>query len=294
MPCNKHRTLRLLLCLTILTACSEGGEVKRRSISPSSLTMEKAAGTESADQAATEPSYGTLDNDFNPEDPNTFARKAGVAFPELKFSVGGIPTGPTDIYNYSLPVTADASISHYAYKLDINKTCDKTGGYTVSEAKNPIPVSLDKTPYGPVYLCVIAFHFPTRQWQDITKALAFNWEKLIFKREIDSYFEFIDSQCRGTARINARLKTEADKGSYVWQRVQTPGCAANSTVSTTDLMSQITVSEQGMQGVWHEGNVVAGWFKFTWSNAARTTFKGTWGYGEPGVKTEGVWNSVAN
>ncbi len=294
---NKQVPFGLLLLLLTTAACSNSGsEVERRSVSKAAVSTKVDAPSNTANatpDSTGDTSYGTIDPNFNPEDPNTFARKPGVNFPELAFTVTDVPTGPSDHYNFNLTVKADASISHYAYKLDSSKSCDKTGGYTVAEAKNPIAASLDKLPMGPIFLCVIAFHFPTKQWQDITKALSFNWQKVAFKRTIDSYYEFVDTQCKSTARITAKLTIEGDKGSYTWKRVAAQGCQSDQT-TYSDAMSLIQVTEKDLQGAWHEGAVVAGWFKFTWTNAERTAFKGTWGYGEPGVKTEGVWNSAGN
>jgi hypothetical protein len=231
-----------------------------------------------------------VDPNFSPDDPNTFSRKAGVDFPVVNFAVEGVPSGPSDRYNYSLAVKADSSISHYAYKIDSTPTCDKAGGYTVSDAKSPIAVGLDKAPIGPVYLCVISFHFPTRQWQDLGKALAFNWEKAVFKRAIGSYYFVVDPTCLTPIRINAQLTIEGDKGSYVWTRVPQTGCPTDTTVNTS-LISLVQVTETSMQGAWQQG-ILSGWFIFNWTNANRTSFKGNWGFGEPGVKSEGAWNST--
>jgi hypothetical protein len=295
-----HRALGLWLGLLFLGACNSEAELEqRRTVSQEptaeqvrNATVDATAGSTSPEES-TEP-YGTVDPDFNPDDPNTFSRKAGVAFPAVSFAVEGVPSGATDRYTYSFPVKADSSISHYAYKLDTTASCDKTGGYTVGEVKKPIDINIEKMPMGPQYLCVIAFHFPTRQWQDLTKALSFNFEKIVFKRSIDSYYEFVEQGCQANARVNARLEIEGEGGTYSWVRVTVPGCRSNDNTNYIDLMSMIKTSETTMEGAWHEGNVVAGWFKFTWTNPERTAFKGMWGYGAPGVKPEGVWNSVAN
>ncbi|HYX36683.1 MAG TPA: hypothetical protein VE954_26535 [Oligoflexus sp.] len=289
-----HRPLGFMLSILLLCACDNGTQVEqRRSISQTNTDSRNETVDATANGTGTDPTFGTVDPDFRPEDPNTFPRKPGVSFPAVNFTVEGVPSGPSDRYNYTLPVKADSSISHYAYKVDSAQTCDKTGGYTVGEAKNPITMSLDKMPMGPLYLCVIAFHFPTRQWQDMTKALSFNWEKIVFKRTFDSYYEFVDTGCKNNARVTAKLTIEGEGGSYVWQQLSIPGCRSDPT-SYTDLMSLIKVSETTMEGAWHEGATVAGWFKFTWTNPERTSFKGSWGYGAPGVKTEGVWNTIDN
>lgn len=295
-----HRAWGLLLGLLFLGACQSETELEqRRTVQQGQTTEDGRTATVDATADQSDPtnkdtSYGTVDPNFSPDDPNTFSRKAGVAFPSVTFAVEGVPTGATDRYNYSFPVKADPSISHYAYKLDSSATCDKTGGYTVGEVKKPIVISLEKMPMGPQYLCVIAFHFPTRQWQDLTKALSYNFEKIVFKRTIDSYYEFVDNGCQSNARVNAKLQIEGEGGMYSWVRVTVPGCRSTDNNNYIDLMSMIKTNETTMEGAWHEGSVVAGWFKFTWTNPERTAFKGMWGYGAPGVKAEGVWNSVGN
>jgi hypothetical protein len=297
MELQRQRPLGFMLTLLLLAACDNSTQVEqRRSISQTSTIADDPNGTvdATADDDTNDSTPGTVDSDFSPDDPNTFSRKAGVAFPAVNFAVEGAPSGSSDRYNYTLPVKADPSISHYAYKIDSTQTCDKTGGYTVGEAKNPIVLSLDKMPMGPLYLCVIAFHFPTRQWQDMTKALSYNWEKTVFKRTLDSYYEYVEQGCKGNVRVSAKITIEGDGGNYVWQRLAAgPGCPGDPS-PTTDLVSMVKVSETTMEGAWHEGATVAGWFKFTWTNPERTAFKGAWGYGAPGVKTEGVWNSVTN
>ncbi len=136
-----QKALGLLLGLLFLGACNSGAELEqRRTVSQNdarNATVDAAAGQSSADETG-DTTYGTIDPGFSPDDPNTFSRKAGVAFPSVSFAVEGVPTGPTDRYNFSFPVKADPSISHYAYKLDSAASCDKTGGYTVGEAKKPI------------------------------------------------------------------------------------------------------------------------------------------------------------
>ncbi|WP_141733722.1 hypothetical protein [Oligoflexus tunisiensis] len=289
-----HWAFGLMLALLFLSACERGTEIEQRRTIPRNQTAVNPSGDATSNQNPDDSTLGTVDPDFRPDDPNTFARKAGVAFPVVSFSVEGVPSGGTDRYNYSLPVKADPSISHYAYKLETQSNCDKTGGYTVSEAKNPIVLSLDKMPLGPQVLCVIAFHFPTRQWQDLNKALSYNFEKIVFKRTIDSYYEFIEPGCTANARVNAQLTIEGDKATYAWTRVSVPGCPSPDNTTYMDVMSMISQTETTMEGAWHEGATVAGWFKFTWTNPERTTFKGTWGYGAPGAKPEGAWNSVTN
>lgn len=294
-----HRALGLLLGLLLLGACQGEAELEQRR----TVSQEQTAGNATVDATVdqdnpdqtNENTFGTVDPNFSPDDPNTFPRKAGVSFPAVSFAVEGVPTGTTDRYNFSFPVKADSSISHYAYKLDTSATCDKTGGYTVGDVKKPIEISLEKMPMGPQFLCVIAFHFPTRQWQDMTKALSYNFEKIVFKRSLDSYYEFVDSTgCTANARVNAKLEIEGENGMYNWVRITVPGCRSNDNTTYTDLMSMIKANETTMEGAWHEGTTVAGWFKFTWTNPERTAFKGTWGFGAPGVKAEGVWNSVGN
>jgi hypothetical protein len=290
----EHRALGLM-ALLFLGACERAPEMEQRRAGPlDQSAVLPADDATNANQDPIDTGLGTVDPDFRPDDPNTFARKVGVAFPAVSFAVEGVPTGATDRTSYSLPVKADPSISHYAYKLENEPNCDKTGGYTVAEAKNPIVLNLDAMPMGPQHLCVIAFHFPTRQWQDLSKALAYNFEKIAFKRTIASYFEFVEVGCTANARINAQLTIEGESATYAWNRVSVPGCPSNDNTNYMDLMSMIKTTDTTMEGAWHEGNVVAGWFKFTWTNPERTTFKGTWGYGAPGVKPEGVWNSIAN
>jgi hypothetical protein len=290
-----------MLGLLFLGACNNEAEIEQRRTLPQgqspiedrNATVDATADENKAPEAE-DSSYGTVDPDFKPDDPNTFSRRAGVPFPAVSFAVEGVPSGQTDRYNHSFPVKADASISHYAYKLDTSASCDQTGGYTVGDVKKPIDISLEKMPMGQQYLCVIAFHFPTRQWQDLTKALSFNFEKIVFKRTIDSYYEFVEQGCQANARINAKLEIEGEGGTYSWVRVTVPGCRSNDNTTYIDLMSMIRTNETTMEGAWHEGAAVAGWFKFTWTNPERTAFKGMWGYGAPGVKPEGVWNSVGN
>lgn len=292
-----HKPLAIMLTILLLSACENGAEVEQRR----TIQQSQTDGTATVDATAAEsgedsadPGFGTVDPEFRPDDPNTFSRKPGVSFPAVSFVIEGVPTGSSDRYNFTLPVKADSSISHYAYKIDSAASCDQTGGYTVGEAKSPIALSLDKMPMGAMHLCVIAFHFPTRQWQDLTKALAYTWDKIVFKRTIDSYYEFVGAPpCKGNARVSAKLTIEGEGGSYLWQRLAVQGCPADPN-PFTDLMSLIKTNETTMEGAWHEGTTVAGWFKFTWTNPERTSFKGTWGYGAPGVKVEGVWNSIDN
>src|SRR5262245_44636992 len=126
----QQKPLWLLLSMVCLAACSKAPDVQRRSISQAVQTGDASTPQESNSNAGLEkPEPG-----FNPDDPNTFARKAGVDFPAVNFTVESVPTASSDRYNLSLPVKADASISHYAFKLDSSATCDKTGGYTVGEA----------------------------------------------------------------------------------------------------------------------------------------------------------------
>jgi hypothetical protein len=137
-----------------LGACQSETELEQRRTVPQGQTTENGrtatvdATAAEADPTNKDTTYGTVDPNFSPDDPNTFSRKAGVAFPSVTFAVEGVPTGATDRYNYSFPVKADPSISHYAFKLDTSATCDKTGGYTVGDVKKTDRDQPGKNAYG--------------------------------------------------------------------------------------------------------------------------------------------------
>jgi len=272
----------------ISASCQQDIEAERREFRGGS----DSAAADSISQGSNgDPSFEELINpDFTPENPNQFPSNTDALFPNLSFNLQGVPQGASDFYDLNFPVEADAAISHYAYKLDSSASCAETGGYAVHDVKQALQLSVAEMPDGDVYLCVIAFHFPTKKWQSLGDARVFKWEKIQFKRSISSYYEYDNSQCNRKIRFQAALNIEGANGTYTWTQERVQGCPPDSN-TYVDLVSQIKVSNDGMTGLWHEGAMVAGWFQFKFTNPERTQFTGTWGFGQPGVKTEGVWNS---
>ncbi|MFW7380421.1 MAG: hypothetical protein ACOH5I_16535 [Oligoflexus sp.] len=231
-----------------------------------------------------------IDPGFSPGDPNVIPASSSGGFPNLAFSLAGVPSAASDYHQFEFPIEADPAFSHYAYKLDNLGSCEESGGYTVHDISNPLQISVADLADGMVYLCVISFHFPTKKWQSLASAHVFNWEKLPFERTISSYYVYDNSPCNRSIRFQAELNISGSAGSYTWVQERVPGCPAD-TNPVVDQFSQIKVENDVMTGLWHEGTTIAGWFEFKFTNNDRTEFTGTWGFGQPGVKVEGVWNS---
>lgn len=267
---HKNSSLTLITCLLI--SCNQETNLdQRRNISTSTQNAQFES-----------------DGSFTPEDPN-FSNTASN-FPDLSFKLESEPQKTSDRNVFSFPVDADPAISHYAFKVDSTNTCSQPGGYTVIEATQDAKVETYSLETGDVFLCILAYHFPTKSWQSLEEASVYSWTKIEFQRTIDSYFEFIDGDCGKKRRINAQIDIQGDSGTYRWRMVDEVGCF-NDPSTYIDLISQVKVEDQSMSGLWHEAEVVAGWFKFNFENQDRTSFRGSWGYGKPGEKVEGVWNS---
>jgi hypothetical protein len=286
------RTLGLacfILSSLVLGACENQPALPKSSAVQSTSAARAEADGVQKPSLETTPAIG-----FSPDDPNTFARNPESIFPQVRFTVEGVPTGSSDRYNYSLSVRADPSISHYAYKVASTAACNQTGGYAVFDTQTPIKINIDEMPIGTVHLCVIGFHFPTKQWQDMSKALAFSWQKIDFNRTIDTYYEAVDGDCNNAKiRFNVSMTIEGKMGTMTIQRMSVPNCINNYTEPYAGRLSKVQVTESTMEGSWHEGPdaTQTGWFKFTWTDRDRKEFKGFWGFGPAGITTAGVWNS---
>lgn len=294
------RLLGLSLLVALLSACEQELAQEHRELnqdsgdffdvkSPLEQLADEGDKDDNEDKNESELAVN-VDSAFQPIDPSMLPRESTDSFPKLSFNLLGVPDTASDYYNFEFTVEADAAFSHYAYKIDSSETCDDTTGYTVNNIKSPLQASIGEMPDGPVFLCVIAFHFPTKTWQPPASAHVYSWEKLAFVRVFNSYYDSYDPLCFRRVRFQARINIQGDSGSYTWSQLREPGCLYDPR-TFTDELSQIKLSKDVMTGVWHEGNIAAGWFEFKFSNSERSQFTGSWGYGQPGVKVEGVWNS---
>lgn len=230
------------------------------------------------------------------DDSPLFGTGDAASFPKLKLSAENVPVGSSDFDRLEMKVQADPAFSHYAYKISSLEDCEQDDGYFVNDVKQPMIINQEAVPFGPVYLCLIGYHFSLRRWQPISQAKIFNWEKVPFKREIESYYEFVMDEAfcnqKTVVRIPAVMKFDGTKGSYTFTPTGHPNCPGWTPVVGEDPIVAFKVSATHLRGSHIDGEL-NGWFELKFTNAERTKFTGTWGYGEPGVEPLGVWNSVA-
>ncbi len=283
-----------VLPLALLLACeAPESKIERRDFKrQASENAQSKKGTSNAEDKSVQKDAPSIeiDPDFDPVDPNSALDGLGEEFPKVPFALEGLPSIESDRNLIAAAIQADASLSHYAYKLENSNTCQESGGYRVERIDTPLKLDLSSYEPGLVFLCAIAFHFPSKQWQALEAAQVYSWEKKPFQRSFQSYYESLDPQCNQTIRFNAELTIEGSTGRYTWTQQRTPGCFFDGN-SYTDLISNVEIKGLDVTGLWYEGEVVAGWFRFRFTDESRTAFTGKWGYGELDGEEEGVWNS---
>lgn len=275
----------------VASACEpQESKIERREHKSETLANQEINSQQSA-VISEDASAATVDSEFEPIDPNNLQSGSSGNFPQVSFSFQGLPDGTSERNLVSATLEADATISHYAFKLGNGLDCIDSGGYRVEDVQTPLKLDLSDRENGPVSLCTIVFHFPSKSWQPLDQATIYSWEKTPFQRTLSTYYEYLDAQCGQTIRMNATLSIEGSTGTYTWNQVRTQGCPFDAN-TYVDQISDIKVLGQDMTGLWYEGEIIAGWFRFQFTDEARTAFTGKWGYGQLDGKVEGVWNSV--
>lgn len=222
----------------------------------------------------------------------TEGSSGGAPFPKLNFSVQNAPTPTSDFISLSLPVAADPSFSHYAMKYGSSNECASQMGYAVFEVNKALLIEQEPLPMGPVFLCVIAYHFPTKRWQPLSEALVYSWQKVPLKRSIQTTFDvLVTAGCPAPTRVRYRARVDFDgaRGTYRSTLASAPGCSL-STAATTSPITNITVNGNKMEARFNSAGF-EGWLKFQFNSPDRTTFTGTWGWVETPMVTEGFWSS---
>ncbi len=214
-----------------------------------------------------------------------------VPFPRLPFAAKDVPASSSDLINLTLPIEADTAYSHYAAKYSSTNDCNVTKGYSVFERSKPFEVAQELMPNGPIFLCMIAYHFPSKRWQPASEALVYNWQKVPLKRTIETTFDMLLQACTTPTRTNVRslVTINGTSGTYRWTVINPPGCSIASGTGTS-LLTNIKVSGPLMEGKFIDSGV-EGWFKFNFTNNERTSFKGSWGLASDLKVIEGAWNS---
>lgn len=284
----KSKNIMMLTALFLQLACDGGLSPQRpdKWKGSTSYSSSQAAGADQAKNPTQESS-----GDFNPLDPKS-GNSSGT-FPSITFKLLNPPSGKSDIYTYTLTLDIDASISHYAYKVDRPESCGSGIGYKVETTKTPLAVDVTAREDGPLAICLIAYHFPSKQWMRPAEAKKYVWEKIPFQRTIrgaiDQFVEF----CGFNLKTDTEIVIDGKAASYRWtQDLRSQGCDAPGGEGRDELT--ITSStEKELAGFWTSGgSETSGWFIFKWTDATRTSYTGTWGFGEPGRVAEGSWNSV--
>lgn len=217
--------------------------------------------------------------------------ESDIPFPRLNFAAQNAPL-TSDLPKLSLPVAADVAYSHYAMKYGPSNDCMNQQGYAVFEASKSISIEQESLPMGPIYLCLIAYHFPSKRWQPLKDALVYNWQKIPLKRSIQTTFDaLITVGCTNPTRVRFRARIDIDgtRGTYRWTLANPPGCNLDTGPGTNPL-SDIKVVGDKMEGKFFDSGF-EGWFKFQFKTPERNTFTGTWGFASAPLVTEGYWNS---
>lgn len=224
-----------------------------------------------------------------------FQSKTDGPFPSLKLTAEKAPLETSDVDSLEMTIKGDPAFSHYAYKVDTVKDCAQDQGYYVNDIRQPLSLNLESLPYGPVYLCLLGYHFSLRRWQPVTQALVYNWQRIPFKRTIPSYFEITLRpplcQQNTLVRVNATMEFDGTKGAYTYTVTRPPNCPNYNPVPGTDPLLALKATGNIIRGTFVDGTQ-SGWFELKFTNPERTTFTGLWGYGDHGVEPQGVWNSV--
>lgn len=282
------KSLTCLALLLIASACSDRAE--RPSIKKGDIYSDQAAIPDSKTDDIQKSEVSDAGS-FTPADPNKVASN-GEEFPKIEIKLTDVPSGTSDIYAFTANFEADAAISHYAYKFDSPENCGKANSYKVETAKTPLAVNVEALADGKVAICLLAYYFPKKQWMAPADALVYSWDKIQFKRKISAAYEEYDAFCDQIILTQTEIEFTGNVGIYTWVRdAEAQGCD-EATERGKDVINIQSNDDKEIKGFWaFGGGDVSGWFHFVWSDAARTTFTGTYGYGEPGLNPEGNWNS---
>lgn len=287
------QSVMALTSLIFILACESPEPKPRPSPRPKqgaykeSVTPEDGSPSSTEDLEQSQRSLPTP-KEFEPGDPNE--AKASRDFPQILFKLVDPPSGKSDIYSYNLSVESDAAVSHYAHKIDSPENCALGNNYKVETAETPLAIEVGDKPDGPLAICLLAYHFPTKQWMAPSEAQVFTWEKIPFIRAISATFDEFDPFCEQSINVTTEIQINGKGGTYFWTR--DPGSQGCDDIVTRgkDVITIETNNEKELKGFWASGQV-SGWFHFLWSDKGRTQFTGTYGFGEPGLFAEGSWNS---
>jgi len=210
------------------------------------------------------------------------------------FQVEGIPKGASDIYNFEFKIKADPSITYFSYKIGTPDDCKLGAGHQVEPISSTIKISVDTLPDGPVAICFLKYHETDKLWLNAEDSIVETWTKIAFVRSIKSEFQEFDASCRKNITTVAEVKFSGSSGTYVWSRdPKSQGCNQPKTQGE-DKLSITSSNSTEIKGFWlYNGENVSGWYAFKWKTAERTSFEGSYGYGDPNLEPSGPWNSTA-
>lgn len=220
------------------------------------------------------------DRNFTPGGPT--AGNSGSDFPDVSFELLNLPTGKVDLEVLDLFVEADSSISHYAYKVVSSKSCDTGEGYDVNLIIDPLSVYLPFYDDGPLFICLLAYHFPSGKWMGLSDALVFPIEKETFKRSLSAVMMVEDANCGQLIAVRTQIELTGNDGFYNWVKdSKSQGCDQE-TEKGIGYINVTSNDEFALSGNWeNRGTGESGWLEFSWINEERSKFEGRYGTGSP-------------
>lgn len=273
----------LLLSILAVSACS-------------SSPVERSNGLSQSNEANRDPENPT---DEVPEAPAPGPSNAPknsndlvASLANAKMEAEGIPEVSSDVTDFDFTVRADASLTHFSYKVASPEGCKSGVGYKVEPISAIVRVNIEKFPDGPVAICLLKYLASGELWQKAENATIISWLKVPFVRTIKSQFVEFDVACNKELVTHTEVKFTGTKGTYSWVRdSRSQGCN-QATEEGEDNLS-ITFSDKNeIRGFWqYNGDEASGWYTFTWKNEERTSFEGVYGYGDPSLEPAGPWDS---